>query len=89
MKYNEEIYLIDQGEFPLSTPASSHAFANQHSVAKLADKRIVENQTQRERMGKDGEEEREGAGGRVAWSLALSVRRRHSLRQIKCKQNLI
>lgn len=71
----KKIYLIDQGEFPLSTPASSHAFANQHSVAKLADKRIVENQTQRERMGKDGEEERERVqeGGLPGRSLSLYV----------------
>lgn len=60
MKYKEEIYLIDQGEFPLST-TTLHAFANQHSVAKLADKRI---EVKRKRgSGKDGEKEEEQEGG--------------------------
>lgn len=60
MKYKEEIYLIDQGEFPLST-TTLHAFANQHSVAKLADKRI---EVKRNRgSGKDGEKEEEQEGG--------------------------
>lgn len=60
MKYKEEIYLIDQGEFPLST-TTLHAFANQHSVAKLADKRI---EVMRNRgSGKDGEKEEEQEGG--------------------------
>lgn len=60
MKYKKEIYLIDQGEFPLST-TTLHAFANQHSVAKLADKRI---EVKRNRgSGKDGEKEEEQEGG--------------------------
>lgn len=60
MKYKEEIYLIDQGEFPLST-TTLHAFADQHSVAKLADKRI---EVMRNRgSGKDGEKEEEQEGG--------------------------
>lgn len=60
MKYKEEIYLIDQGEFPLST-TTLHAFANQHSVAKLSDKRI---EVKRNRgSGKDGEKEEEQEGG--------------------------
>lgn len=60
MKYKEEIYLIDQGEFPLST-TTLHAFANQHSVAKLANKRI-EVKRNRE-SGRDGEKEEEQEGG--------------------------
>lgn len=60
MKYKEAIYLIDQGEFPLST-TTLHAFANKHSVAKLADKRI---EVKRNRgSGKDGEKEEEQEGG--------------------------
>lgn len=60
MKYKEEIYLIGQGKFPLST-TTLHAFANQHSVAKLADKRI---EVKRNRgSGKDGEKEEEQEGG--------------------------
>lgn len=60
MKYKEEIYLIDQGEFPLST-TTLHAFANQHSVAKLADKRIEVKRNSG--SGKDGEKEEEQEGG--------------------------
>lgn len=82
MKYKEEIYLIDQGEFPLSNPASSHAFANQHSVAKLPYKRIVENQTKRAN-GRGGEEERDRVSRRegclLGRSLYVDVTRSHKL----------